>query len=256
MRRAAEIVADVEASLDAAFLIGGRGARNIVTLRIAADHRRHGYTTENIDKVIHEMRRRAWRAIVERLELRRMMSIKRWEALDEQLDKDEWPELTEANVAAFAKQFVVSLDEMLDEAIDEVFNWLRPHECTDVRTNYKTNSKFELGPKVVISYAVQRQWRGGATGLYEIQHDRQQKFVALENVFNALDGHGQIAKSHFSMLSNALKDSPTGIGETPLFAFRAFKNGNLHLAFRRMDLVAELNRRAGGRNLKPSREAA
>lgn len=71
-------------------------------------------------------------------------------------------------------------------------------------------------------------------------------------MFNALDGKGQIARAHYSELANALKESRTNAGETPLFSFRAHKNRNIHLAFKRLDLVAQINKRAGERGLRPS----
>jgi len=44
-----------------------------------------------------------------------------------------------------------------------------------------------------------------------------------------------------------------GIGETDYFAFRCFKNGNLHLIFKRPDLVRRLNQIAGGKRLRGER---
>lgn len=42
-----------------------------------------------------------------------------------------------------------------------------------------------------------------------------------------------------------------GADETAYFRFRCFKNGNLHIEFKRLDLVARLNQVAGGARLKP-----
>lgn len=44
-----------------------------------------------------------------------------------------------------------------------------------------------------------------------------------------------------------------GPGETDLFAFRCCANGNLHLRFRRLDLLARFNQIAGGRRLRPQK---
>jgi len=42
-----------------------------------------------------------------------------------------------------------------------------------------------------------------------------------------------------------------GRGETPLFRFKAFRNQNVHLEFKRLDLLKRFNQIAGGRRLKP-----
>ena len=48
----------------------------------------------------------------------------------------------------------------------------------------------------------------------------------------------------------------TGKGETPLFGFRVFRNGNLHIEFKRPDLLDRLNRIAGGARLRPGDRSA
>jgi len=40
-------------------------------------------------------------------------------------------------------------------------------------------------------------------------------------------------------------NTSNGTGETEYFKFKACKNGNLHLEFKRMDLVSKLNQLAG-----------
>jgi hypothetical protein len=40
------------------------------------------------------------------------------------------------------------------------------------------------------------------------------------------------------------------VGETEYFAFRCFRNHNLHLRFKRPDLVAKINQIAGGNALR------
>jgi len=195
---------------------------------------------------ITELRRSIWKTLVERLELRRAMSIKAWEQLEEQLKKGEVLPITEANVAAMVKQFQDQLPSMIEAAIDEVFEWLRPHN-----SEYKTNSEFEVPAKVVLSGVVELPFHGPGM---RVSHWAEQRLTALENVFSALAGLGNTSKRHYSELSDAIKVTPRGeFGETQFFRFRAFKNRNLHLEFRRLDLLEKLNRAAGGTRLRPKK---
>lgn len=77
---------------------------------------------------------------------------------------------------------------------------------------------------------------------------QSQKLIALENVFNALDGKGQISKSWQSELDQAIDAMPPGAkrGETSLFEFTCHKNKNLHLTFKRLDLLQRFNQMAAG----------
>jgi hypothetical protein len=139
-----------------------------------------------------------------------------------------------------------SIAEMHDEAITEVFNWLRPPY-----SRHKTNSKFEIGERVVIASMVKTEYGGGFGISYGFSSQRLQ---ALENVLNALDGQGLTSKHHYSAVQISVQESKASEGETPLFNWKAFKNGNLHLRFKRLDLLAKLNAKAGGLNLKPANE--
>jgi hypothetical protein len=231
-------IVDAEKKLNAVFTMGEQFG-----IRIEASRHGHGTDFSDADGAVKRIARQAWAVIVDRLELRRMMSIKRWNELENQLDKGELPEITEENVNAFAKGYAIALPDMIGEAVEEVFNWLRPWN-----TDYKTNSKYEVGEKVVLSWIVDRAFCKEG---YRVNYNRSQNLVALENVFNALDGKGNIAKGYQSELQTAIEASgKEGRGETSLFSFRVFKNGNMHMTFKRADLLARFNQIAGGRRLR------
>lgn len=210
----------------------------------------HRFNFNAPEDALVRMRHDVWRAIVERLEVRRMMSIARAAELDRQLDRLELPEITERSVSELVLGFQANLDVMLAEAVEEVFAWLRPR-----RSQYKTNSELEVPERVVLTGAVDR-WDKITTS-WRVYYRREQEFTALENVFTALDGRGQITKTHYSAISTAIKAPGfDGVGETPYFAFRTWKNGNMHLRFKRLDLLARFNAIAGGRRLRPARAAS
>lgn len=72
-------------------------------------------------------------------------------------------------------------------------------------------------------------------------------------MFALLDGKPGVT-THQGWLADAICAADGGIGETEYFAFKCYGNGNLHLRFKRMDLVKKLNAVAGGRNLYAPRE--
>lgn len=215
--------------------------------RIRLNYSRYGRTVDyhKPDDVIREMTRDCWYTLVERLELRRMMSASRWTQLELRIDRHEMPDITLDNVASFAHEHLVSLPDMLTEAVHEVFEWLRPHN-----DRYKRNSQLEVPSKLILESIVRI---GGRR--YEATSYAKQRLTALENVFNALDGKGQIAKQYQSDLQMAIEASTDGKGETALFRFSVHKNGNMHLEFRRKDLLARFNQIAGGARLRPGKAA-
>lgn len=202
---------------------------------------------ENPEDSLENVRRRIWGALVEQLEIRRFMSISAAEKLDKQLREDKMPPLTIENVLAMAQGFRQNLDEMLKESVADVFRRLTPQ--SDWR-RLKTNSKFEVGRKVIMSGMVEFGFGG-----WQVRYGGSEaELRALENVFTALNGKGSVTKQYYSAISTAIKAAPkaeTCEGETPYFKFRGYRNGNLHITFKRLDLLKRFNAIAGGRNLKP-----
>jgi hypothetical protein len=139
------------------------------------------------------------------------------------------------------QQSADNVDIYLEEAVQEVFEYLRPP-----RSHLKTNTEFEIGRKVILSWIVEKGWNRGR---FKINYHREKYITALQNVFQMLDGKGPV-KSYNGELHDFITDSPDGKGETPYFRFKGYQNGNLHLEFKRPDLVARLNAVAGGNRLR------
>lgn len=192
------------------------------------------------------VRQSIWKALVDRLELRRFMSIAAWNQLEKQLGQtDDVPEITEETVSAMARQFTSQLPQMLEAAIGEVFNWLRPPN-----SRFKRNSELEIPARIALEWVVEVHWHN--RDCLKVRYHDEPRMTALENVFTALDGRGSVTKTHYSALSQAIEKTPRGaVGETEYFRFRGFKNGALHLEFKRIDLLKRFNQIAGGARLRP-----
>ena len=211
---------------------------------------RHETNYNEPDEAMHELRRSCWGCLVERLKVRRIMSIKAWDELQRTIEKEDPPPITVENVEALVRRFQVEAGDMLRASIEEVFDWLRPR-CSE----YKTNTEFEIGKRVVLSWMVE-PW----VTRWTVVHSHEQNLIALERVFAMCDGQAFQPDEgiSFSAISSAIKSCKLPgpcQGETPYFKFRGYRNRNLHLEFKRPDLVTKLNAIAGGARLKPVRAA-
>ena len=80
---------------------------------------------------------------------------------------------------------------------------------------------------------------------------------ALEGQPPRIDGTGESGKSYYGAIGTVIASEDfDGDGETPHFKFRVFKNGNMHLWFKRKDLLARFNALAGGARLRAGSSAA
>lgn len=219
-------------------------------------HHRGNYRAPDLDKpeqTMAELQRRVWGNLVGRLELRKIMSLERAKELDKQLESGAGlPEITVPNIMAMLETTFNQAGTFMEEKVKECYERLRPHECGSMYKGYKTNQKSSLagvGKKVVLGYAVRHNYR---TKGFEVTHNRQDELRALDQVFHLLDGKRKYEGSWAGELCDAIggqTDSVKNTFETPYFSGRCFRNGNIHLIFRRDDLLQQFNRAAGGARL-------
>jgi hypothetical protein len=184
------------------------------------------------------------------LDIDKILSIKRGDEIRKKLDDGELPEITIQNIYEVFETLMQNTNNFAEEAVHEVYDWLRPHEGYR-GSEYKTNQKyamFELGKKVIIPYIVERGWGGGG---FHVNYYREKNLIALDKVFYLLDGKSMMTEGYRSPLVDKINEGK-GAGETDYFSFKCYGNNNLHLEFKRIDLVKEFNRVAGGMNLKPN----
>jgi hypothetical protein len=243
IRQCFDRLAKVEERL--AFLFEDEGTS--FTLRDQHNHR--GVSFNECEPVLEQARRSIWRCIMDKLDVQKFVSDKRWTEILKQLEKDELPDIIRENVEAWQRGVMGSMDDLLREKVEEVFNYLRPR-----RDHFKTNKPFELDKRVVLEWNVECNqaycnWRP------RLRYDRQQMWRSIESLFRTLDGKGSATQNHQSDVEKAIHDSDveTGRCETEYFKLRACRKGTLHVEFKRPDLVAKLNAIAGGKNLKGNR---
>lgn len=208
--------------------------------------RHHWHDMPTVEEYDEQIRRRVWQALVERLAIRRLMSIEAWDEFEKKMERENPPEITVENVTGMAAHFRSTAPDMLKAAVDEVFNWLRPHG-----DKFKTNTQLEIGERVVLEYVIDRcQFRN-----WGVSHYRRQYLTALENVFLLCDGKPQTQGKYWSEFQSAIEALPKSEpcrGKTAYFEFKGHKKGTLHLRFLRPDLVAKLSAIAGGARLRPA----
>lgn len=196
------------------------------------------------NEILQRLKMNAWKAIVNRLGIRKLMSIKEVEKLDKKLNEPEG--MPEIDVATIFSTFQMLADQSQDyiiAAMKEVYEILHPGKSAwrKLKTNER-NARNILGKKIILPWFVEDSY-SRETPYRVIYHD-EEKLNAIDKAFHTLDGKG-IPDGYKSELVDAINTSPDGFGETEYFKFRACSNRNLHLEFRRMDLVARMNQICG-----------
>jgi hypothetical protein len=191
------------------------------------------------------MRQDTWRAIIGLLGIKKISSLKMCKEIDQMLeDLKALPPITEEVMLGMLKMQAENMGETLKGLVCEVFEWLRPNPHGHYVKEYKTSesNQWSIQRRVLIPYAVERQYNGKG---YRVSHGRSEdQLRSINTVMLILDGK-PLAPTHNGHLTDAIYASG-GWGETDYFTFKCYKNRNLHLWFKREDLLAELNRIGSG----------
>ena len=206
-----------------------------------------------------EIERCAWRAFIDDLKLREVLSIEARNKLDEQLDahrrgygrEGALPPFNEENVWSFFEQTCQNIPNLIKEALVEVFKWLTPGQRW---TGCKTSDEFKVGAKVVLTYTAHANYSGGR----EVEYRSRGQVDALGNALSMLDGKG-VRKSTVETgedpktcgAYSSAWNTAWGKGEVYEDAYltaKPFQNQKVHITFKRLDLVAQINQ-AGAENV-------
>lgn len=190
----------------------------------------------------------SWKYVVEQTGVKNVMTEARTKELTEQFKKGDVPEFTVEAVTSMIQNLRGDVGTLLDESVKEVFEWLRPRVVGN-RERFKTNSEYEVGKKAILTY-IFTVWSGSWGSDLQFNEDSQ-VLTGIDNVFHLLDGNG-VAK-HPKDLKTVVKyahNKGEMDCETEYFKCKWHKKGTFHIEFKRLDLVAELNRVAGGNRLK------
>jgi len=199
-----------------------------------------GHRNIDMDDMFKAMERRAWDVLVDTLGIKNVMSVAKRKVFDEQLKSGELPSVSEQTIIATLVGLTDQAQDFAKEAAREVFDMLRPQGHWGGQ--YATNNAFRVGRRVILPWKVEQGYSGG----FRVHYGSEQTLTAIDGIFHLLDGKG-IMRENKGPLVKAINDGDkSGRGETVYFRYKCFKNRNLHLEFKRLDLVKQLNGLAAG----------
>jgi hypothetical protein len=220
--------------LDAAF---GADSYSRFGVDLHFDGRRHDLDDKGVSALVKMMERRAWNVLVDELGIKNVMSVAKRKVFDAQLESGELPPVSEQTIFTILLGFTGQAKDFATEAAREVFDLLRPR-----RGGYATNNAFRVGRRVILTNRVEQKYGPG----WRVAYHYEQEMTAIDGVFHLLDGKG-VMRNNKGPLVSAIDDTDaSGRGETAYFRFRCYKNRNLHIEFKNLDLVKQLNGLAAG----------
>ncbi|QLK60341.1 DUF4942 domain-containing protein [Enterobacteriaceae bacterium Kacie_13] len=227
------LISQLESISETTSRIGGGMARNWA---MRQDFRCGCWLMEKAEtamKVItRNMDRGIWRDLMKKSGMLSIMDAQARERWDRNLEGDEIPAISEANILSTFEQLHQSKDEVFERGIINVFKGLS--------WDFKTNSPCSFGKKVIINNLVtHNRWGFSLNWGW-----RRDQLADLERMLFLLDGKPiPDNRSDISTrLMEHIRDSPTKeVYEDEFFSILYYQKGTAHLTFKRLDLIERMN---------------
>lgn len=192
------------------------------------------------EKACVSLKKKTWQALISASGVEKVLSVSRMEQFDRLLKNErDIPEPSEEAVLELLSGGTA--ENLFAEMIREAFDFLRPG--AKWHDGYKTNQKNgrnSVGKKVILTYVVQEN-----TFYVEIYPNSRRHLIQVDKIFHLLDGKSFPYEGNYH---SPLVDGIGSLrkGETEYFKWERFLNGNLHLLFKRDDLLEKFNQIAAG----------
>ena len=144
--------------------------------------------------------------------------------------RDEPPPFTAENITATYMGLAAQSADIFERGLINVFHELNCRK-------YKTNSAFRIGKRVVLTHVL-GSWGSG----WSTYGNGREKLSDLDRVFHVLDGQKPPEDTNAADVIERGYRMKETVVDTPYFSARLFAgNKNIHLTFKRLDLVDRAN---------------
>lgn len=145
------------------------------------------------------------------------------------------PPFTIENIRTTFLQFSQDASMMYARGIVNVFLRLSDKHKTN------TNEPFKIDEKCVLTYMVTSTWGGGLEvrgwGGYA-----SEQLNDIDRVFKTLDGKKHVQRALENAINAAFKGNGVKVYEDSYYKIKGFKNTNMHIQFKRADLLEKANK--------------
>ncbi len=189
--------------------------------------------TRWLDGTRHTLDRAIWKHLLEATELEKLMDKQAREEFREQLEKEP-PEATAQNCYSTLSTLVADADDIFMRGLANCFSKL------DRR--FRSHDGFKVGARIALSGVF------NSYGMWNPYARHEDTLRDVERTFLILDE--KELPDRYAGIVGLIDEERRGSGMEPrtyevedeYFKARAFKNGNLHVWFKRKDLVEKVNK--------------
>ena len=189
----------------------------------------NGQLRDSSERVQAELDASMWRRAFDLTGFKQLMDAQAVAEFEKSLSPKP-PEFTEANIRSTFIDLHGKSRDMFRRGVVNVFRYL----SDDYKTN--SNEPFRIGRKVVMTWMVGPSFKRGLQIRYGMPSD---KMNDIDRIIKTLDGKQFKPRDLEYAINTALEKRE--VFEDEYYRVKGFKNGNMHIEFKRDDLLDGLN---------------
>ncbi|AXY35662.1 DUF4942 domain-containing protein [Yersinia pseudotuberculosis] len=213
--------------------IGGKSARDWA---MRQDFRCGCWLMENVktamSTITRNLDRSIWRDLMKKSGMISLMDAQARKQWDNNLEGDDIPEISEANILSTFEQLHHNKADVFERGIINVFKGLS--------WDYKTNSPYQFGKKIIVNNLVNHNRWG-----FKLNSGwRRDQLADLERMLFLLDGKPIPENCHdvtVRLSEHINQQSTPEIFDDAYFSIRYFQKGSAHITFNRPELIERMN---------------
>lgn len=213
--------------------IGGGTAQDWA---MKSGHRYDSWLTEKADKampaVIRNIDSSIWRDLMMKSGMMALMDAQARDQWHKNLEEGDLPAISEANILSTFEQLHLNKREVFERGIINVFKGLS--------WDYKTNSPYSFGKKIIINNLVtHNRWGFSLNWGW-----RRDQLADLERMLFLLDGKpipDNLGDISIRLMEHIRANPAKNAYEDEYFSIRYFQKGTAHLTFKRLELIEMMN---------------
>ncbi|WP_212667847.1 DUF4942 domain-containing protein [Virgibacillus pantothenticus] len=196
------------------------------------------YTAEDLNNELDSLRRIYWELILDTGEFKELLTNESRQKLTRQLEVANEMEINITNIKTLLTALGANREDMLIDSIISMFERITQYHMNQYSTNihyydgWKTNNAYKINKKIIIPIQ-----RGG----FDEWDYREDFGILCMGVREFIEDIVKAFQLIDPSVSNEFTYVARGEFENDLLRFKMFNNGNIHVWFKRFDLLNRLN---------------
>lgn len=202
---------------------------------------------EKLNTFVSKVRVAYWRKVLNLDKVAERMTVKKLEEFNVRLQNNSQMDFTENNIRTFILNLINSYEDILKEAVQDLFQKLTIesayHETLHTKNihyfnGWKTNKAYRVGKRVIVNmgYKAFIDW----SGRWYLDWDAARKLDDIDKVMNYFDGRSEYVSIR-KAIDQAYQNGQTSGIESTYFRITTHKKGTMHLMFLNDDILRRFN---------------